>query len=65
MGLEGLLQSRASVLHGITNGIDTEAWNPQLDAAHLLHDPLDPLGVDDGRRCRRTAWHHRRHGIAT
>jgi len=33
MGLEGLLQSRAAVLYGITNGIDTQAWNPQLDAA--------------------------------
>ena len=33
MGLEGLLQSRADVLHGILNGIDPEAWNPRKDDA--------------------------------
>lgn len=33
MGLEGLLQSRAPSVHGILNGIDTTAWNPQTDAA--------------------------------
>ncbi len=33
MGLEGLVNSRAGVLHGIVNGIDTEVWNPQADTA--------------------------------
>ena len=32
-GLDGLINSRAYALHGITNGIDAEAWNPTSDAA--------------------------------
>ncbi len=31
MGLEGLLNARASDLHGIVNGIDTSIWNPDSD----------------------------------
>lgn len=31
MGLEGLLVERGRDLHGITNGIDISAWNPQAD----------------------------------
>ena len=31
LGLEGVLQSRADVLCGLLNGIDTEAWNPAED----------------------------------
>ncbi|TDK39427.1 glycogen synthase GlgA [Rhizobium deserti] len=32
MGLEGLLNHRASSLTGIVNGIDTEVWNPETDS---------------------------------
>jgi starch synthase len=43
MGLDGLLQHRASALTGILNGIDTDQWNPgtdphlpsRFDAKHL------------------------------
>ena len=31
--LDGLLNARASILHGITNGIDVGAWDPMLDPA--------------------------------
>lgn len=34
MGLDGLLRQRADVLHGILNGLDREAWDPETDA-HL------------------------------
>jgi starch synthase len=33
-GLEGLLAHRRRTLHGVLNGIDTDAWNPSSD--HLL-----------------------------
>lgn len=31
MALDGLINARASVVHGITNGIDTDAWDPMAD----------------------------------
>lgn len=33
MGMDGLLRSRADVLHGILNGIDANEWNPATDPA--------------------------------
>ena len=32
-GLEGVLQARSQVLHGVVNGIDYHAWNPASDPA--------------------------------
>jgi starch synthase len=31
MGLDGLIQHRASVVYGIVNGIDTDVWDPATD----------------------------------
>ena len=32
-GLEGVLQARSPVLHGVVNGIDYDVWNPASDPA--------------------------------
>lgn len=32
MGMDGLLRSRAPVLHGILNGVDPRVWHPATDA---------------------------------
>jgi starch synthase len=32
-GLEGALRARSDRLHGVLNGIDTQSWNPAIDAA--------------------------------
>ena len=39
MGLDGLLRTRAAELVGITNGIDTDVWDPATDS--LLAAPFD------------------------
>ena len=46
MGLDGLVNMRASDLHGIVNGIDVETWNPETDR-HLVAE------LFGGRRWRR------------
>lgn len=33
MGMEGVIAARASRLHGILNGVDTDIWNPETDPA--------------------------------
>lgn len=48
MGFEGLLQSRAEVMHGILNGIDAHAWDP-------AHDALLPQRFSAGTLLQRTA----------
>jgi starch synthase len=51
MGMDGLLASRAGVLSGIANGIDTTVWNPAADA--LIAAPYDARRR--GRRGRNKA----------
>ncbi len=46
-GLEGLLEHRAAVLHGILNGIDTEVWDPEHDPAIVRGFSAETL---DGKR---------------
>ncbi len=42
-GFEGIVQSRASDLVGITNGIDTEQWDPRTDP--YLPEPFDETSL--------------------
>jgi starch synthase len=47
-GLEGALRARASVLHGILNGVDYAEWNPETDpyiAARYSADDLTGKSV--------------------
>jgi starch synthase len=43
-GLEGVIRSRGQALTGILNGIDTQLWNPALDAAIAERYDADRLG---------------------
>ena len=49
-GLDGLLRARAADVHGILNGIDTEAWNPTTDR-HLAAR-YGPTALAGKRVCR-------------
>ncbi|OCW59386.1 glycogen synthase GlgA [Hoeflea olei] len=52
MGLDGLINARADVLHGIVNGIDTEIWDPSTDPLIEGHFTLSRLKK---RQVNRTA----------
>jgi starch synthase len=44
IGLDGLLRTRAAVLHGILNGIDATVWNPATDPAIATTFSVASLG---------------------
>jgi len=50
MGLDGLLRARASVLHGILNGVDEAVWHPANDA--LIAAPFDAKKLAGKARCK-------------
>jgi starch synthase len=52
-GLDGLLRRRGAALHGILNGIDMEAWNPQSDS--YLAAPIDPANPEPGKAANKAA----------
>jgi starch synthase len=52
MGLDGLIRTRAEVVSGILNGIDTDVWNPAADP--LIAAPFD-AGKLSGRAENRKA----------
>ncbi|MGQ0699540.1 MAG: glycogen synthase GlgA [Panacagrimonas sp.] len=51
--LDGVIRSRASVLHGIANGIDTDTWNPATDP--YLYTRYDRDTVVEGKRANKLA----------
>jgi starch synthase len=52
-GLEGVLQNRRDVLHGILNGIDTDQWNPATDV--LLAKNYDVTTYRTGKAANKAA----------
>ncbi|QHI97355.1 glycogen synthase GlgA [Xylophilus rhododendri] len=50
MGLQGVLQARASRLHGILNGVDTDIWNPATDT--LLPQNYSPASMGGKAVCK-------------
>jgi starch synthase len=49
-GLDGLLSFRRRVLHGVVNGIDTNAWNPATDPLLPVHYTARSLDRKDAVR---------------
>jgi len=58
-GMDGLLRTRADVLSGITNGIDTDVWNPLSDT----HIPVSYGRTNPERRSGNKAELQRRSGL--
>jgi starch synthase len=52
-GLDPVLRRHAARLHGVTNGIDVQVWNPERDAALYATYGLD--NVSEGKRANRSA----------
>jgi starch synthase len=50
MGMEGVLQQRSEVLHGIVNGVDYNVWNPETDKFLPARYDCDDLAGK--RRCK-------------
>ncbi len=50
-GLEGVLEERSHDLHGVVNGIDFEAWNPETDGA--IAKRYGPGDLEGKAICRR------------
>jgi len=50
MGLDGLLRSRAAVLHGILNGVDEQVWDPAHDA--LIGATYEARKMVGKQRCK-------------
>lgn len=52
-GLDGVLRERSGILHGLLNGIDDTAWNPQTDLA--LTAPYDERSLAKHKPANRAA----------
>lgn len=59
MGLDGLINARADMLHGILNGIDTDEWNPETDTS--LASPFSSRRI--GRRAANRGAIEERFGL--
>jgi len=56
-GLDGLLRSRHSDVHGILNGLDYDVWNPATD--NHLAERYNAAQPDEGRRTDKRALQER------